>query len=244
MTINKISMSHLFHLPIELHIEILVWLVVRHFDTGLSLISEIDRLAAHFDKVFVGLAPPEEEEEEEAPRERYKISDIALVLATNADVGLEQYLTACSTARLCWRSHRRTIFRRAAAECLKGLEPRVKAIRRVMMRAWFQRAVWRVVNPEYHGWEIIENHDNIRAQEAWCDFYESTLEFWDLDHKASALRMILSDEEGFLDRFFGHSDKDKADPRINAWISEARAMPREKTVRSSAKRASLSPANC
>jgi hypothetical protein len=180
-------MSPLLCLPSPLHIGILVQLVAGCFDELIddgSLLDGFGDLYGRFDALMDFAPDPKED------GKRHIIADTTLVFATMADITLAPYLAACSVARLCWRSYRRTIFRRAAAECLQALEPRVKAIRRGMMRAWFRRAVWRAVNPDNHGFNI---NGNIRAREAWENFEESALKFWDLDYKASALRSMVSD---------------------------------------------------
>jgi hypothetical protein len=81
------------------------------------------------------------------------------------------------------------IVHRAAAECLRALEPRAKASRRVMMRTRFQLIVRGIV--QTHVNSSFDDHRFDDTLELFCD---RTVEFWDLDYRASALRMILSDQ--------------------------------------------------
>jgi hypothetical protein len=189
--INKIRISHLLQLPTELHVEIFVWLVIgclNELVENRSLVDHFEDLDHRFDELL-DLKPEDREYDEE--QERFVITILEQVFVTLIDVYLEPYLAACSMAR-CWRSRRRAIFRRAATEYLEVLEPSVKASRRKMMRAWFGSAVWGVINEDYHQWDI---KDNVRPEDAWMEFFESSMDFWYLGYKASILRGILSTEE-------------------------------------------------
>jgi hypothetical protein len=221
-------MSLLLRLPSEIHVEVLVWLVIRCFNKLVddnTLVDKFEDLYERFD-IFIGLGPDDEEDEEQ-----YIIEDLALVFATTADVTLEPYLAACSMARLCWRSHRRVILHRAAAESLKVLNPRIKAVRRMMMRTRFQQAVWRVINTDLPPWIADERSG---AEDAWMGFYESTLDFWSLDYRASALRSILSDQIP-LDRLFELSRQIVR--QVSHWCDEIHARPPQRRVRFGTKRA-------
>jgi hypothetical protein len=175
--ISDTRMSSLFSCPTEIHVEILVSLVVDCFNTVVDdhdLVNEFEDTLTLFATLFTG-----DRDGENNPVD--KIAGIALVFATIGTRTVPRRLPHAATARLCWRSHRRFILHRAAAECLKDLEPCVKATRRVMVRRRFQFMVWQAVTP----------NDFTRLQLAEGYFIGSAINFWDFDYKSSALRVIL-----------------------------------------------------
>jgi hypothetical protein len=230
---QQIKMSDLLKISSDIHFEILVCIVIGRFeeiiDDLLPLpLSYCPNLWDRFNRLKDG----------DEGKKCSVIADLALVSVANAELALKEYLAVCIPAHRCWRSRRRAILRRAATECLATLEPRVKASRRKMMRAWFRSAVWGVVNEDYHQWYI---KDNVRAEDAWMEFFECAQKFWMLDYKAASLREILSDEEDALDRLLELSDQ--VIRRVDQRRPETDKIPPEHKVCSSTK-AHLSSANC
>jgi hypothetical protein len=147
--------------------------------------------------------PPEDEDEDEKFTDDEDIGKTAVAFFVLADICLQSYLYASPTARLHWRSHRQFIFHRAAAECLKIVESRIKASRRKMVRARFQHAVWKVMNPDTEIWDI---DDDIPAKDAYYRYHLSAMEFRHFEANDLALRRILSDHI-LLDKLIKKSEE-------------------------------------
>jgi hypothetical protein len=182
-------MPNILSVPTKIHMEILVWLVVDRF----TKLIEDDELVEDFgedleDRFLLqtqtddGFAPAEMHDTD-------SIACIAFVFATLAEVAIKPYRAGCSVAHRCWLSHRRVIVHRAAKECLKALEPRVRATRRIMVLARFRAAVWDMMRfiPTL---EFECKDKRPRAEAGWDMFLDLTLRFWELDYKAAALRMV------------------------------------------------------
>jgi hypothetical protein len=180
-------MPNILSLPAEIHMEILVWLVVDRFT---KIIEDDDFVEDFGEDLEYRILLQSRTEDGFAPAEMHdtdSIPVIAFVFATLAEVTIKPYRAGCSSAHWCWLSHRDVIVHRAAKECLKALEPRVRATRRSMVLARFRAAVWHMMR------DIpilaIEWNDK-RTEAAWDLFLDLTLRYWELDYKAAALRLI------------------------------------------------------
>jgi hypothetical protein len=180
-------MPNILSVPTEIHVEILVWLIVDRFTTLIEddeLVQAFEDLENRFclqTQAGDGFAPAEMHDTDSIPY-------IALVFAILAEVIVKPYRAGCSAADRCWLSHRRIIVHRAAKECLKALEPRVRATRRSMVLARFRAAVWDMM-----GYIPTLERNDKRTVAGWDLFLDLTLRYWELDYKAAALRMILND---------------------------------------------------
>jgi hypothetical protein len=180
-------MPNILSVPTEIHVEILVWLVVDRF----TALIEDDELVQTFEDLDDRFFLQTQTDDGFAPAEMHdtdSIACIAFVFATLAEVAIKPYRAGCSVAHRCWLSHRRIIVHRAAKECLKALEPRVRATRRIMVLARFRAAVWDMM-----GYIPTLEWNDKRTEAGWDRFLDLTLRFWELDYKAAALRMILND---------------------------------------------------
>jgi hypothetical protein len=87
-----------------------------------------------------------------------------------------------------------------------------------MVRRQFQVLVWQAVTP----------NDFTRVQLAEVYFIGSAINFWDFDYKASALRVILSDQE-LLGQLFVLSTE--IIERVSLWRATRLAHPSQSGVR-------------
>jgi hypothetical protein len=186
-------MSALTSLPAELHIEILVWSVVDHFNSVLDSDNVVDSLMDDLldhvhrltdprlqDQIGDWIFPHDED-----------IERMAVAFFITAKINITPYLATSDTACLLWHSHHQVILRRAAAECRKILAFRMKAYRRTIARTRFQHVVFKLINPDIEIWDVPEKAP---AKDTWYSYRLSTMHFWHLKAKDLALRRILSDQ--------------------------------------------------